>query len=256
MSSLPASMKRIRSKTAEKMWWRSFRHYKSMGIFSDAQGQLTLLSVVGSGWISNSCKLLCMSLLPASIKRIRSKTVEKTWWRPFPHYNPMGAICCHGKQSSDLICIKADCSLSPTPMMLQIKFGCNWPAGLGDIHVWKCGCTDARTDAWTPARVPSYKLTKDHFTGTWPWIFKSKETYVHLREMSQLMRLWNLSNRQPAKAQASLPICTAVLPESSLLAHMQYGSRRRVRPKFRHLAPPDGCTCGFEELVYGGRKEP
>ena len=98
--------KRIRSKTAEKMWWRSFPHYKSMGIFSDAQGQLTLLSVVGSGRISNSCKLLCMSLLPASIKRIWSKTVEKTWWRPFPHYNPMGAIRCHGNQSSDLICIK------------------------------------------------------------------------------------------------------------------------------------------------------
>ena len=93
-------------KTAEKMWWRSFPHYKSMGIFSDAQGQLTLLSVVGSGRISNSCKLLCMSSLPASTKRIRSKTVEKTWWRPFPHYNPMGAIRCHGNQSSDLICIK------------------------------------------------------------------------------------------------------------------------------------------------------
>ena len=64
----------------------------SMGIFSDAQGQLTLLSVVGSGRILNSCKLLCMSSLPASIKRIRSKTVEKMWWRPFPHYKPMGAI--------------------------------------------------------------------------------------------------------------------------------------------------------------------
>ena len=159
MSSLPASMKRIRSKTAEKMWWRSFPHYKSMGIFSDAQGQLTLLSLVGSSRISNSYKLLCMSSLPASIKRIRSKTVEKTWWRPFPHYNLMGAIRCHGNQSSDLICIKTYCSLSPTPMMLQIKFGCNWPAGLGDIHVWKCGRTHARTDARTPARVPSYKLT-------------------------------------------------------------------------------------------------
>ena len=47
------------------------------------------------------------------------------------------------------------CSLFPTPMMLQIKFDCNRPAGLGDSHVWKCGRTDART----PARVPSYKLT-------------------------------------------------------------------------------------------------
>ena len=158
MSSLLASMKRIRSKTAEKMWWRSFHHYKSMGIFSDAQGQLTLLSVVGSGWISNSCKLLCMSSLPASIKRIRSKTVAKTWWRPFPHYNPMGAIRCHGNQSSDLICIKTYCSLSPTLMMLHIKCGCNRPAGLGDIHVWKCGRTDGWTHAQTDARTDGRRL--------------------------------------------------------------------------------------------------
>ena len=32
-----------------------------MGNFSDAQGQLTLLSVVRLSRISNSCKLLCMS---------------------------------------------------------------------------------------------------------------------------------------------------------------------------------------------------
>ena len=184
MSSLPASMKRIRSKTAEKMWWRSFPHYKSMGIFSDAQGQLTLLSVVGSGRISNSCKLLCMSSLPASMKRNRSKTVEKTWWRPFPHYNPMGAIRCHGNQSSDLICIKTLCSLSPIPMMLQIKFVCNRPAGLGDIHVWKCGRTDAHTDARTPARVPSYKLTL--------WAFGSGE--LKMRCQCALAHLRNAVN--------------------------------------------------------------
>ena len=44
------------------------------------------------------------------------------------------------------------------------------------------------------------------------------------RHLSQLMRLWNLSHRRPAKDQASLPIC-AVSPEPSLFAHMKYGSR-------------------------------
>ena len=73
--------------------------------------------------------------------------------------------------------------------------------------------------------------------------------------LSQLMRLWYLSHRRPAKAQASLRIY-AVSPEPSLFAHMKYGSRRRLRPKIRHLAPPDGCACVFEELVYGGRKVP
>ena len=38
--------------------------------FLDALEQLTLRSLIGSGQISNSSKLLCMSLLPASMKRI------------------------------------------------------------------------------------------------------------------------------------------------------------------------------------------
>ena len=73
--------------------------------------------------------------------------------------------------------------------------------------------------------------------------------------MSQLIRLWYLSHRRPEKAQASLRI-HAVSPEPSLFAHMKYGTKRRVRPKIRHLAPLDGCVCAFEEWVYGGRKEP
>ena len=60
---------------------------------------------------------------------------------------------------------------------------------------------------------------------------------------------------RPAKAQASLRI-RAVSPEPSLFAHMKYGSRRRVRPKIRHLAQLDGCARVFEEWVYGGRKVP
>ena len=61
--------------------------------FLDAQGQLTLWSGVGSGRISISSKLLFMSSLPASMKRIRLKTAEKTWqhrftiislWESFP----------------------------------------------------------------------------------------------------------------------------------------------------------------------------
>ena len=73
--------------------------------------------------------------------------------------------------------------------------------------------------------------------------------------MSQLMRLWYLSHRRPAKAQASLRI-RAVSPEPSLFAHIKYGSRQMVWPKLRHLAPLDGCACTFEEWVYGGRKVP
>ena len=55
------------------------------------------------------------------------------------------------------------------------------------------------------------------------------------QKLSQLMRLWYLSHRRPAKAQAILRI-RAVSTEPPLFAHMKYGSRRRFRPKIRHLA--------------------
>ena len=48
------------------------------------------------------------------------------------------------------------------------------------------------------------------------------------------MRSWYLSHRQPAKAQAILRI-RAVSPEPSLFAHMNCGSRRKARPKTKHL---------------------
>ena len=48
--------------------------------------------------------------------------------------------------------------------------------------------------------------------------------------MSQLMRLWYLSHRRPAKDQARLRI-RAVSPETSLFAHMKHECRQMVRPK-------------------------
>ena len=74
----------------------SFSHCRSMGNFLVAQGQLTPQSVVQSGRNSNSSEILCMSSLPASIKRIGSKATEKRWRQRFPHYKSMGAFCCHG----------------------------------------------------------------------------------------------------------------------------------------------------------------
>ena len=56
-----------------------FSHYKSMGIFSDTQGQLTPQSVVGSGQISKSSEFSCVSLLSASMIRIGLKIAEKKW---------------------------------------------------------------------------------------------------------------------------------------------------------------------------------
>ena len=64
MSSLLARMRMIDSKLKELECSQDFFHYKSMGIFPDAQGQLTPQSLVRSSRISNS--------FPASMKKIRS----------------------------------------------------------------------------------------------------------------------------------------------------------------------------------------
>ena len=80
-----------------------FSHYKSMGIFPGAQGQLAHKSMVRSCQISNPSKLLWLSSFPARIKKNKSKIKALEWLQDFPHYSPMGAICGHGNQSSDPI---------------------------------------------------------------------------------------------------------------------------------------------------------
>ena len=65
MSSLPARMRMIDSKMKELECSQDFSHYKCMGIFPDAQGQLTPQSLVRSNQISNSVEILWLSFLPA-----------------------------------------------------------------------------------------------------------------------------------------------------------------------------------------------
>ena len=103
---LSARTKKIDPKMKVLEWPQHFSHYKSMGIFPDAQKQLTHKSLVGSCRIPNTFEILWLFLLPARIKKNKSKMKELEWSQDFPHYNPMGAICCHGNQSSDPILCK------------------------------------------------------------------------------------------------------------------------------------------------------
>ena len=110
---LPARMKKIQLKVkALEMsqhyslifhmkvleWSQRFSHYKSMGIFPNTQGQLTHKSFIRYCPISISFQILWVSLLPARIKKNQQKMKELEWSQAFPHYNTMGAICCHGNQ--------------------------------------------------------------------------------------------------------------------------------------------------------------
>ena len=54
----PARMKMIQSEMKELEWSQHFSHYKSIWIFLDAQGQLTPQSIVRTGRISTSFKML------------------------------------------------------------------------------------------------------------------------------------------------------------------------------------------------------
>ena len=66
----------IHTKMKELECSQDFSHYKSLGIFPDAQGQLTPQSLVESGLNSNSFEIFWLSSLPAKIKKIRSKMKE------------------------------------------------------------------------------------------------------------------------------------------------------------------------------------
>ena len=76
MSLIIARMKKIQLKMKALECSQDFSHYKSMGIFPDAQGQLTQQSLVESGRNLNSSEILWMFSLPARIKKIRSKMKE------------------------------------------------------------------------------------------------------------------------------------------------------------------------------------
>ena len=54
--------------------------------FSDAQGQITLVSVSVSGRNLNSSKLSCMSSLPARMRMLDSKMKELECSQDFSHY--------------------------------------------------------------------------------------------------------------------------------------------------------------------------
>ena len=74
-------------------------------------------------------------LVTCKYKKDRIKTTEKRWRHHFPHYKSMEAFCYHGNQSFDPICRKTLCNLSPTPVMLHIKFDPDWPTGFRDIQI-------------------------------------------------------------------------------------------------------------------------
>ena len=159
-----------------------------------------------------------MFLLPASIKKIRSKTTEKRWRHRFPHYKSMGAFCCHGNQSFDPICPKTLCSLSPTPVMLHIKFDQDWPNGFRDIQVWKCGrrtTTDDDGRRRTPTDDDGRRRTDDGpllYYKLTLWAFGSGELKIEPHHKKTCLCLMQAKEMQISLAvmQSDQHLCCAL----------------------------------------------
>ena len=138
LSWLPASLMKIQSKMNVLAWrhhfpiislWEIFRHSRALNSVESGLNwpKLELL------WDFMPVLITC-KFEKDLIKNNREMLLETS----FLHYNQW-VLFVAMEISSDLICPKTLCSLSPTPMMLHIKFDQDWPTSLRDIQVWKCG---------------------------------------------------------------------------------------------------------------------
>ena len=132
------------------------------------------------------------------LKRIGSKTTEKRWRHHFPNYKSMRAFCCHGNQSFDPICPKTLCSLSPTPVMLHIKFDQDWPTGLRDIQVWKCkifviqGQVTPKWVVWSGPKSNSSELLCLSWLRATLMMIRSKMNELAWRHHFPIISLWEI----------------------------------------------------------------
>ena len=137
LSWLPASLTKIRSKMNVLVWRQHFPIISIWDFFRRSRAP----NSVGSGPIWQKLELL-RDVMPVPVtckfEKDMFKNNRERWRHRFPIMS-MGALCCHGNQSFDQICTKTLCSLSPTPVMLHIKSDQDWPTGLRDIPVQKCG---------------------------------------------------------------------------------------------------------------------
>ena len=144
-------------------WSQYFSHYKSMGIFPDAQWQLTQKSLVGSCQITIPFKMTWLFSLPARIKKIQSKMKELEWTQGFPHYNHMGATCV-----SVAMEIRVLIRSGPKPYAANPShhWCCRWNLFLiGRLvsEIFMFESVDARTDARTDGR----RLESHTISSTW-----------------------------------------------------------------------------------------
>ena len=129
---LPARLKMIQSKVKALSSEQQFRHYKYVAIVFVAQGRVTPI------WFKIE---LVWDFMVVIVTWRRSDPK----WSRYPPDNifPITSLweILVAVETRVLIQFshKTVYSLFPTKIMLYIKFHQDWPTGLRDIQVWKCG---------------------------------------------------------------------------------------------------------------------
>ena len=77
-------------------------------------------------------------LVTCKYKKDQIKSNPEKVETPFSPLKDSGGFLLPWTPEFDSMCLKTLCSLSPTPVMLHIKFDQNWPIGLRDIHFQMC----------------------------------------------------------------------------------------------------------------------
>ena len=113
-----------------------FSYYKSMGIFFRRSRAANSIVSCPSWPKFKLVRDFMHVLVICKYKKDRIKSNREKVETPF---SPVGAFCCQGHQSFNPICPKTLGSLSPTTVMLHIKFDQDWSTGSRDIQVWMCG---------------------------------------------------------------------------------------------------------------------
>ena len=128
---LPASMKRIRSRKAEKKWRHRFSHYKPMGIFFRRSREAN--SAVGGPIRAKFVLVRALVRVTIACKYEKDRTLKQ----PRKSGDTVFSIITIRELSVAMVprVLIRYRSLSPNQMMLQIKFGCDRPTGCRDIHV-------------------------------------------------------------------------------------------------------------------------
>ena len=116
----------------------------------------------------------------------------------------MEDFCCHGNQTFDPICPKTLCSLSPTPVMLHIKFDRDWATGFRDIQVQTCEIFITQEQVtqkwvvWFGPKSNSTKLLCLSWLLATLMMIRSKMNKLAWREHFPIISLWETFSRSRA----------------------------------------------------------